>query len=1278
MAERLTFTLEGRDQLSRILGHAGDSAERLRRSMEDASDGSGRAILTLAQDADGRLRDLEGRFISTADAAALMGHRTGEAARPVADWSRVAQDASRAGAELRSSLLTLIPAAIPMAAAIAPIAATTAAAAGGLAVFGLAAGRQVSAMTEAAEAEKKYTDAVEQNGARSQEAAKASMAYAKQMAQLPPATRQAAAALSVFKDEYADWSDSLAEDTTAPLVKGMGALQGIFPKLTPSVKGAAEQLDRVLTLAGGGVASPGFDAFMAKFDVWTTGALTRATDGLVHLLRVSSQDEGGGGLAEFMAFARDQGPAVTATMKDLGRALLNVMEAGADVGVGMLAVVQVISRLVGSVPPEAITLMLQLAIAIKATALAMAGLAAARGAATAFSAQLATMSAASGTASGRMASLTASFGAMSRGAKAALVGSGIGLLVIALSELSANSAKAPPDVDKLTVSLKQLGGTGKATGEAARAFGEDLGGLYEKVRSVTDPSTTDQIQQWIVTLGGLGTWDSTPVKESKENLDAIDQSLASLVSGGKADLAALALKRLTAEYAAGGRDASKFTGAMDDYQSALEDVKFEQDLVAASLGIYGQQSMAVKAKLDAQKASTDALRMALFELTNVNRDAAGAMSDFEAAIDNVAKVTGDHRGSLQMVNGELDLNSAKAREADAALRDLAGKAEAAAAAASQQGKSNEYVNGILDRGRQQLIAHARELTGDKAAADALARSYLAVPSPTARLKGNIDDLQAKLSTARKLLGSVPDPKKAQVRADISQLQRQLDAARNKLDTLNGKTAVTYVTTVFSSDRVASPAGHNGPGGFPKYASGTDSAAAGWALVGEEGPELVRMRGGEQVFDHKTSLSMAPRLGTGHSVGAGLIAGMLGARSGVEQAARVMASGVEAGIRSELEIASPSRKTRRLMGHAGDGAAEGLAKARAKLKAQMKPLMDDIKGGIIRGLTGSKAQIQATAADLNKDIWRAWEGQKTAKDSNLVKLVNREHDKLQKLASKRDALASKVKSAQDLLRSRIEEQANFRAGVKATAQNASSLSSLGLEPKEVTAGSIRAGLQQKLVRLRQFNRYITMLTKRGLSKSLYRQLLAMGPEEGFAYAAALAGMTNSEFKQVNSIQRQIDTEADSLGRTGAKHLYDAGVNSAKGLVAGLQSQQKAIEQQMVQIARGMERAIKKALGIKSPSRVGHGIGSNFARSTGDGALAELPYLGRAVDAVAGRMAGMRPMPGRPAPGASAGASAGPVTVNNWYVQSLEPGTAAREIQKVLLADKRASGGVSRGF
>ncbi|WP_432112872.1 transglycosylase SLT domain-containing protein [Streptomyces sp. S1] len=46
-------------------------------------------------------------------------------------------------------------------------------------------------------------------------------------------------------------------------------------------------------------------------------------------------------------------------------------------------------------------------------------------------------------------------------------------------------------------------------------------------------------------------------------------------------------------------------------------------------------------------------------------------------------------------------------------------------------------------------------------------------------------------------------------------------------------------------------------GIPgNLAAGTNSAARGWTWVGEEGPELMRMRGGEQVMPHRDSLAYA--------------------------------------------------------------------------------------------------------------------------------------------------------------------------------------------------------------------------------------------------------------------------------------------------------------------------------------------------------------------------------------------------------------------------------------
>jgi len=1251
MAERLTFTLEGRDDLSRVLGHAGESAERLRATMEDASDGSGQAILTLTQDADGRLRDLEGRFVSAGDAAALMGTQAEESSRRVTTWGEAAEAAGKAGDALKKSLLTLAPAAIPMAASIAPIAASTLAAGVGMAALGVAAAGQVSAMTEAAEAEKKYNDTVQQSGARSAEAVKAQAAYAKQMAQLPPATREAAAALSVMKDSYADWSDSLAKDTTGPLVKGMATLQGIFPKLTPTVRGAAEQLDRLMTLAAGGVASPGFDGFMAKVDRWSTGALTRATDGLVKLLRTAETGEMSGGIAEFMAWAREQGPAVSATLQDVGRALLHVLDAGAEVGVGMLSVVQALAQLVAAVPAELITTLLQLAIAIRAVTLAAAGAAAIRTAIAALGTSLVAMRTAAVAAPGPLAATGAAIMTLSRTARLALVGTGIGVLALVIGEIAAAGDEAPIDVDKMTSSLAKLGDTGRLTGAALQEFGAGFGDLGKTIGEVIDPSVMESVDNWLHDLPG-GLFDAGVATEKfTAQSDAIDKSLASLVSGGKADLAAAALQRMLGSM--DGEKAAKLRSSLDEYDGALANVEFEAKLAADAQGLFGAQAQATQAKLDAQKASADGLRQSIQALNDVNRAGVDAQIAFEAALDGTAKAAGENAGVFGTNAKAIDLNTEKGRTAASALTDLAAKTDAAASAARESGASWETVNGIYKTGRDQLIANAQQMGLNETAARQLADQILKTPDKTAKLQGNIEDLQAKLESAKAQLGRVPDGRKAQIRADISNLERQLNSARTKLDALDGKVATTYVTTVYSSDRVVSPEGHNGPGGFPKYARGTDSAASGWALVGEEGPELVRMRGGEQVFDHLTSKKMAasmadfPGLSLGRQVGAGLSVGMVQSIGGIAEAARRMAAGVEQGVRAELQIASPSQK--------------------------MMDLMKHVRDGVVRGLTGSRDQIRATARSLADDIWAAFDGKKTDKDERLVRLVSETNTKLQSLAIKRDSVKRQLASAQDLLETRIAARDQLRISARTAAQGASSLSSLGLEPKEVTASSIRVGLQQKLAKLRQFRRYVEGLAKRGLNRNLMRQILLMGPDEGYAYASALAGMSTAEFKQVNQLQREIDTEADTVGKVGSSALYGAGIQAAQGLVSGLKSQQSAIEAQMIEIAKGMERAIKKALGIKSPSRVAHGIGLNFGQGLSGGTRASLPLVGRAVDAVAERMAGIRPMPGQPVAGVGAGAAAAPsINATITITDAMDPVRVGQEVQRVLLSLKRTQG------
>lgn len=1219
MASRLTFVLDGRDQLSRVLDRAGDSANRMHRRISAAATNSSDSINRLSR--------------TTTDRMAAMQRDTGLGAKAID--------------KVKGALLSLAPAAIPMVASLAPIAPAVGAAAVASLAYAAALGPQIGAMVEAAEAEKKYADEVKKSGRTSEAAVAAQLEHQRILADMPPETRRAAAALSVLRDGYDDWSDSLAADTLPPVTKGFAILNGLLPKTEGLVKGTGRELDRTMTILAGGMQSPGLDQLNQRFERFATGTLRKVNNALVDLMRTSDTGKVAGGLSEFMEYARANGPAAADTVKQLGQALLNILEAGSDVGVGLLQVVNVLAKLVAAVPPEAIATMLQLAFAIKAVQLAAVGMAAARTAVAGFATSLVAMRVAAAGAPTRLAAVTAAIGTMSRGAKLAAAGTGIGLLVIALMELNQIGREAPPDVDKMTSSLARFADSGKVAGEMARVFGKDLSGLMATLNVMGSTGKGGDF---------FKRFEESPVslKEAKKDFEALDKSLASLVAGGKADLAAAGLARIKEQMAAAGFSSDGLNAKLTEYKEALAAAAFEEQLAAQAMGLFGQQALSVQTKLDAQRASADGLRQSIQALNDAQRQGLGGMIGFEAAVDAATAAIKGNESALSMSGGQLNLNSEKARTAASALNDLAAKTDEAAAQARQSGASWSTVNGIYAKGRAALIRSADAMGLTRNEAKALADQILQTPDKTAKLKGNLEDLEGKLATAKAKLKSVPDSRQAKVRAEISDLQRKVGQARYELSRLGDKsvTITTRYVTVGDGSAARKAGAHgsqlkaeggliHGPG------SGTSDDVPIWASNGEfmvkaksvakygvsflKAVNEGRLNMGAAVSGGGSATGMAS---AGRAAADGLSSGLRGSMIGVDASARLMAAAVTSGVRAELEIASPSKK--------------------------MRALMKDVGRGLILGMTGEKSKIKATAEDLVRDIWAAWKGVKTNKDSALVARVTKDTKKLQSLASARDKLAAKIKAAND-----------YRAGLKSNAQQAAGLSNLGLQDEEVSASSIQAGLSQKLAKVNQFARYVASLAKRGLSKSLLRQVIDMGPDAGYAYASALAGMGTAALRGVNKTQGHLDKAANTLSGLGADLMYDSGRNASKGYLKGLDSQQAAIEKQMVKIAKAMDKAIRKALGIKSPSTVAAVSGGYFTQGVAKGAVDQLPVLDRAMGAVAGRMAGMRPVIGRPA-FAGAGAGGGQVVHAHITVQSLDPLAAAREVQKMLLKLGRSQG------
>ncbi|MBQ1096341.1 hypothetical protein KBY55_09615 [Streptomyces sp. b94] len=705
MAERLTFTLAGRDELSRVLDGSADSADRLRLRLAGISAG-----------ADGSLRDLQGRFLTLADAQRLVDDTTGQVQRRMRELSVAS---SKLGDSLKANLISLLPAAIPAAAGLASSAAAVTAQLGAGAVaagaYALALGPQIGKISEAAEAQEKYDKALATSGAGSAEAGKAALEYERRLSALTPETREAAVAVGLLKDGYDDWSDSLSGDVMGPFIKGVGVANALLPETTGLAKGASTQFDRLITLVAGGISTPGFDAMNQKFTTFATDTLDNGIDKLtVFLAKVQSGEYDGGGVAEFFDWAQAQGPVVWDTLENIGEALFSVLEAGADVGVGMLDVVNVLSEIVSAVPPEAIATILQLAIAIKAVKLAAAGGAAASAAVAALGVQIGAMRVAAAGAPGALAGTGAAITGLSRTAKLAVAGTGLGLLLITLDALSAGSQKPKPDVDALSTSLTELAQSGKVSGEAMRVYGGDLSGLGDAIQKVVDPKGLDQVQQSIVSFFGM---DSTPVKQAKEDLSAFDEALADMVSGGNADMAAEALARTIEQLEAQGHSTDGMRDKLTAYNDALAGQALEQELAAQSMGIFGAQALAVQDKLDAQKQSADGLRQSILALNDANRSAYDAQIGFEAGLDALTESFAQNGATLDLntesgrANGQAMSAAAKAHDemlasglaAGESLVSMTGKSETLRAKmlelAAQTGmtdrEAQEYVNTLL-------------------------------------------------------------------------------------------------------------------------------------------------------------------------------------------------------------------------------------------------------------------------------------------------------------------------------------------------------------------------------------------------------------------------------------------------------------------------------------------------------------------------------------------------------------------------------------------------------
>ncbi|WP_370420329.1 hypothetical protein AB8O64_19730 [Streptomyces sp. QH1-20] len=263
--------------------------------------GTEAALASLQRGADGRLRDLRGRFVAeAAQIGAALGDGIGDGVAAGASRAEgsldgvagaldeVGDSANRAeggvggvgatlrdevadGAERAGGKFTGLAKALVGLGAGAPAVAAVGVAVGGLAAAGAAAGAGVKAFSAAAKPQLEsvtsaydlYTAAQDAASEGGEKAAEAQQAYAAALADMPPATRATAKSFIGLKEDVKDWSDSLSSTTMPVFTKGIELLRDLLPALTPFVKGAATAFSGFLDEVRAGVESAPFKRFAA-------------------------------------------------------------------------------------------------------------------------------------------------------------------------------------------------------------------------------------------------------------------------------------------------------------------------------------------------------------------------------------------------------------------------------------------------------------------------------------------------------------------------------------------------------------------------------------------------------------------------------------------------------------------------------------------------------------------------------------------------------------------------------------------------------------------------------------------------------------------------------------------------------------------------------------------------------------------------------------------------------------------------------------------------------
>ncbi|MCT1689862.1 phage tail tape measure protein [Brevibacterium sp. p3-SID960] len=625
-----------------------------------------------------------------------------------------------------------------------------------------------------------------------------------------------------------------------------------------------------------------------------------------------------------------------------------------------------------------------------------------------------------------------------------------------------------------------------------------------------------------------------------------------------------------------------------------------------------------------------------------------AMRQYEEAIDGISE-------SIKENGTSLDITTEKGRANQEALDAIADKGFRVAQSMAEAGASQEDVQGHLQRTYDDLIAAAGQFGITGKAAEDMAREVMGIPD-NVDVKTWMDD--AAEEQAKNTKDAVNDiPKNVNITAvltyyedksRLSDLQKKYPGARIPAPPTSGAPASKSQKPNRKVTTRRSDLWHDGGLAIPMAAGALtsmqpiaqmvppntwrvvgdrmdvdeafiplDGSRRSWRILAESMrrmPGVMPMaRGGvasaqSRVDDAQSALTRARRQKSDAKSKA--------AKQAAERRVRVAQDELDAAKRSLAAAKKRAQEEERAAKLAAERR-KAEQERRARVNELRSDFRTDVRRGSLRdqvtgGLSGAYSAVDRMfGLGKNEDLSKRARSTATSSarrfEANLRRLYGQAEKLDERLKDAKDK-ASELEGIQKSVASGLMSGRTLDMGDYQTFSGGQWNTHTGV------AGATRR-MSADVGQLRQFADKLTALRKAGVPGAILQEIAAAGPAEGITLADAFLDASGAERKSYIGLWSDYEKQANRIGQIVTEGFHKGGVNAAQGVVKGIESQKKNVENQIASLARQMEATFKNVLGIRSPSTVMAELGANTAEGLTVGIMSQLGGVQAAATAMA---------------------------------------------------------------